>query len=432
VIGSFGLLWFALSVRNVFYYHPDVAPIGPVTTWLFYVLQVLSVPLVAAFAMALSGRRPRWYLRLLVLVALALPAGAVLAAASDQMPQLRRWTYPMLVLLYLPALWLMFGATRGVRLRHLFPVAAGLALAIAAGTHDLVYSLGLARLGGRYLLPFVMPLAMAVFAWNLMRRMVHGLVRTERQKDLLERRVAERTHELQEANAAKGRFIAAASHDLRQPVVALGLMTGLLRDDPEGPGARRVIDKLHDAARTLERLVHGLLDLSRLDAGAAPARLAPVDLAALFEAVAGHEGEAARAKGLRFRVRPGAPTVMSDPVLLEQVVRNLASNAVRYTHRGGVVLAARRRAGGRVLVQVWDTGRGIAPHQQQAVFEEFVRVGPGLTGDALAGPGDTAQGVGLGLAIARRAATALGATLALRSQPGRGSCFTLDLPDPKA
>jgi signal transduction histidine kinase len=416
-IGSFGLLWLLLSVRNITYYHAEAAPIGVFASWVFYVPQVASVVLVGQFAMALTRRRPRRRLRVLAGIALVLPLAGLVALMADQITLLRRWTYPLLVALYLPSIVLMVGATRGLRGRTMLPVVLGQVATVGSGVHDLLYAFGHARLAGRFLLPFVTPLTMAVFAWLLVRRMSHGLVRVERQKDALERRVAERTQELEQANAAKSRFITAASHDLRQPVVSLGLMAGLLRDEPEGPAARRLVEQMSDAAGALERLMQGLLDLSRVERGRDMVRLQPVALDALFRDIALHAGEPARAKGIELRVRPAGLQVRSDPVLLEQIVRNLVDNAVRYTDRGGVPLAARRGADGGVRVQVWDTGRGIDPAEQAAVFDEFVRAG--------ADPHARRPGAGLGLAIARRAAQALGHGLRLASRPGRGSCFTL-------
>jgi CheY-like chemotaxis protein len=140
----------------------------------------------------------------------------------------------------------------------------------------------------------------------------------------------------------------------------------------------------------------------------------------LFDAVAAHELEAARAKGLNLRLRDGGLAVHADPVLLEQVVRNLVSNAVRHTERGSVLLSARRRGAGEVLLQVWDSGPGIPPEQQSLVFEEFVQLGNPAR--------DASRGLGLGLSLVRRAAEVMRAPLTLRSVPGRGSCFSLRLP----
>ncbi|OYU73640.1 MAG: hypothetical protein CFE45_36765, partial [Burkholderiales bacterium PBB5] len=208
-------------------------------------------------------------------------------------------------------------------------------------------------------------------------------------------------------NQAQSRFLAAASHDLRQPVVAIGLLVGLLREQVQAPEQRRLLDRTHEATRALEDLLRGLLDLSRLDNVAVQPAPQPVALQALFDAIDAHEHTTALASGLRLRFRPTGLVVLSDPLLLEQILRNLVSNALRYTARGGVLV-------------VWDTGRGIAPADQQRVFEAFVQLDNPER--------DRRKGQGLGLAIVRRGIDLLGHGLALRSQLGRGSCFTISLP----
>jgi CheY-like chemotaxis protein len=232
-------------------------------------------------------------------------------------------------------------------------------------------------------------------------------------------RVRERTRDLQQANAAKTRFIAAASHDLRQPVVTIGLLVGLLREQIASPQLRGMMDRVNEAVAALEALLKGLLDLSRFDAGIIRPRPQPVALQPLFDAIVAHEGEAARLKGLSLRFRATGVVVQSDPVLLEQIVRNLVNNAVRYTDRGGVLVGLRRRGRERVLLQVWDTGWGIPPSQHDAVFEEFAQLGTGR---------DRVRGLGLGLALVKRAAVLLDHPLRLHSVPQRGSCFSLELP----
>ncbi len=245
----------------------------------------------------------------------------------------------------------------------------------------------------------------------------------------LEHKVVERTAELarqreeaERANAAKTRFLAAASHDLRQPMHAIGLMVGLLRERTADPAQRALADRTYAAVQAMETLFGSLLDVSKLDAGAVvpqPVDLALADLLARIE----HTYQPlAAGKGLRLRVRPSTLAVHSDPALLERILGNLVSNAIRYTPHGGVLVAARRRGAGEVQLQVVDTGVGIDPAQCELVFEEFVR----LAGPGAAGAGD--EGLGLGLSIVRRTAALLGHRVALQSRPGRGSCFTVSLP----
>lgn len=246
----------------------------------------------------------------------------------------------------------------------------------------------------------------------------------------LEHRVAERTRELAAANEAKSHFIAAASHHLRQPVHALGLFVGQLRGAADPAAQRELLQHIEHSVAAFEALLEALLDLSRLDAGTVDVLRQPMALAPLLQRLARGEADMARRKGLRLvvRVLPDDLTVNSDPVLLERIVSNLLVNALRYTARGGVLIAARRRGGADgtppVELRVIDTGRGISNHDLPQVFREFHR------GTAQAGSDE--PGLGLGLAIVRRLTDLLQHPLALRTQPGRGSCFTLRLPAAQA
>jgi len=218
----------------------------------------------------------------------------------------------------------------------------------------------------------------------------------------------------------KNMFLATASHDLRQPVAAIGLLVGLARDRVADAGQAGLLDRIQGAVRALEGLLRGLLDLSRLDSAAgAPLRQA-VPLQALFDGLALHHQADAQARGLRLLLRPTRLQVDSDPVLLDQVLRNLVGNALHHTRRGGVLVAARRHGAHGVRLQVWDTGIGIPADQQQRVFEPFVQLHDPWPGRH--------PGQGLGLAIVRRAVDLLGHPLLLRSVPGQGSCFSIGLP----
>lgn len=222
-----------------------------------------------------------------------------------------------------------------------------------------------------------------------------------------------------QANLAKSRFLAAASHDLRQPAHALGLFAGALSELPLTPEARRLSDHITDSVRALDTLFAVLLDVSKLDAGVVEARREGLALGPFLERLAVEYAEQAAAKGVDLRVAPTRLIVVSDPVLLEQAVRNLISNAVKYTDRGAVLVGARRR-GEAVAVEVWDTGRGVAPEQRQTIFEEFYQVDNPER--------DREKGLGLGLAIVQRVAPLIGAQIGLESVLGRGSVFRLRLP----
>ena len=273
---------------------------------------------------------------------------------------------------------------------------------------------------GYYISHYTGVLMLVCIVWSLVSRLVSALRDVETLNVELEQRVDERTRELQSAVAAKSRFLAAASHDLRQPVAAMGLLVGLLREQGATSAPSIMVDRIDEAVASLESLLKGLLDLSRLESGTVKPRLERVALQPLFDAIAAHERELAHEQSLQLRLRRTPLAVHADAVLLEQILRNLVSNGLRYTRRGGVLVTARLRHGGRVLLQVWDTGRGIPADQQSAVFEEFVQ----LDNPAR----ERARGLGLGLAIVRRCAHLLACNLSLRSQPDRGTCFSLELP----
>jgi signal transduction histidine kinase/CheY-like chemotaxis protein len=235
----------------------------------------------------------------------------------------------------------------------------------------------------------------------------------------LEATITERTRELAEANQAKSRFLAAASHDLRQPMHALGLFLAQAREAPTAAERERLLGKIDASCHAVSELVEALLDVSKLDAGAVTPRPGEFAVQAVLDRVEHDFALAAQAKGLRLRVRPSPLRVVTDPALLERIVVNLVGNALRYTRSGGVLVACRRR-GGRARLEVWDTGVGIPADQRERIFEEFYQ--------ADAASGETARGLGLGLAIVRRLARLLGVTIDLRSREGRGSVFAVEVP----
>jgi signal transduction histidine kinase len=385
---------------------------------LFFSAQVLSVVLLGLFVLALTGvQRPRLQRGLLGL-GLALPLAGAAFALDGQLALLRRLAYPLLGLVSLLALGLLARHLGRAPRLGLVALVAGLAAAVAAGVHDYLFLHGQVPITHSYWLPLVVPLGCVSFALVLVQRLVRAQAVSEELTHRLEARVAERTLALQAADAAKTRFLAAASHDLRQPVAAIGLLLGLARDQVTDSRQGALLDRVQQAVLGLENLLRGLLDLSRLDAQAPPPPRQAVALQPLFDALALHHQADAQARGLVLRMRPTPLCVRSDPALLDQVLRNLVGNALRHTRRGGVLVAARRTAAGGVRLQVWDTGVGIAADQQQRVFEPFVQLHDGGHGG----------GQGLGLPIVRRAVDLLGHRLTLRSVPGRGSRFSLDLP----
>ena len=223
----------------------------------------------------------------------------------------------------------------------------------------------------------------------------------------------------EEANLAKSRFLAAASHDLRQPLHALSLWTGLLQDTLTTPKSIERAEKISLSVQTLDKMFSGLLDLSRFDAGSITAEKRKLPLQPLLQGLENDYCGEAQAKGLELRVGSTAAWVVSDSLWLERIVRNLVSNAIKYTQAGSVSVAC-EAAGDTVRLSVADTGIGIGPDQQQRIFEEYYQVNNPARNREL--------GVGLGLAIVKRACDLLGHPISVRSAAGVGSEFTLTLP----
>jgi signal transduction histidine kinase/CheY-like chemotaxis protein len=222
----------------------------------------------------------------------------------------------------------------------------------------------------------------------------------------------------EEANVAKSRFLAAASHDLRQPVHALSVFVGALRAHQIDMPARGLLDHIEGSVRALGGLFEGLLDISRLDAGVVEVHRAPFAIQPIIDRVCRDYEAAAIKKGLKLRTHRTRAVVDSDPMLCERILRNIVANAVTYTDRGTVLVGCRR--GPRLRVQVWDTGPGMALNELQLVFQEFYQI---------ANPErDRTRGVGLGLAIVKRLTTLLDHPLHVASWPGKGTCFTFEIP----
>jgi len=222
-----------------------------------------------------------------------------------------------------------------------------------------------------------------------------------------------------DANLAKSKFLAAASHDLRQPIHALGLFLEVLARSELTRVQRNVLDSARSVSDASAGMLNTLLDFSRIEASVIDAQVRPFHLQTLLHKIESELAPQANAKGLIYRTRETALCCISDPALVEMILRNLVSNAIRYSERGGVLVACRRR-GTSLLLEVWDTGIGIDPTQHQEIFREFHQLGNAER--------DRRKGLGLGLAIADGLARTLGHTLSLVSRPQRGSVFRLKLP----
>jgi signal transduction histidine kinase/CheY-like chemotaxis protein len=221
----------------------------------------------------------------------------------------------------------------------------------------------------------------------------------------------------EQANIAKSKFIATASHDLRQPVHALGLLAGALQGHSMNEEMRRLVGQIGGSVAAMDGLFNSLLDISRLDAGVVETQIEDFPIEPLLERVCRDYLAEAETKGLRLIWSRSSAIVRTDPFLLERILRNLVSNAVRYTDRGRILVGCRR--GNRLRVEVWDTGRGIPLDQQREVFREFFQLGNLER--------DRAKGLGLGLAIVDRLAKLLDCPLTLRSAPGKGSVFKISV-----
>jgi len=243
---------------------------------------------------------------------------------------------------------------------------------------------------------------------ELRRRVAEATAGLQREKDAAER-----------ATQAKSHFLAAASHDLRQPLHALGLFVSALAQSEAARREPVLVGHVRSATDTLQNLLDAILDVSRLDSGNVVPRLSTFALGPVFERIRRDLSLVAEHKGLALRVRPTAHFLHSDPEMVQRIVLNLVGNALRYTHSGGVLVAARRR-GGVLQVEVWDTGSGIPEAARDAIFEEYIQLDNPER--------DRAKGLGLGLAICRRLAGVLDAPIGLRSRPGRGSVFWIRLP----
>ncbi|MBI3517637.1 MAG: PAS-domain containing protein [Proteobacteria bacterium] len=238
----------------------------------------------------------------------------------------------------------------------------------------------------------------------------------------LERRVAERTTalalakaEAERANLSKTRFLAAASHDLLQPLHAARLFSSALGELRQEP----LVGKIDASLRSVETLLGALLDVSKLDGGAVTAQPRAFPIDAVMATLAEEFSAIARERGLALTMVRSSAGVYSDPALLRRILQNFLSNALRYTEAGRVLVGCRRQ-GATVRIEVWDTGPGIPETDLDDIFVEFQRLAPRT--------GDTEQGLGLGLAIVGRIARMLGHPVTVRSVVGRGSCFAVTVP----
>lgn len=245
-------------------------------------------------------------------------------------------------------------------------------------------------------------------------------------QELLENRVEEATRlltaqkeEAERANLAKSRFLAAATHDLRQPMHALVLFVAALKERIQYPEVSRIVHSIELSVTAMQGMFNALLDISRLDAGVLQAHARDFHLQALFDRLLLDFTPHAMEKQIRLSIVPTRTIVRTDPVLLERILMNLISNAIRYTSEGGAVVGCRRCKGG-VRIEVWDSGAGIPAHRQKEIFQEFIQLNNPER--------DRNKGLGLGLAIVDRMARLLGSQIEIKSIEGCGSVFSIRVP----
>lgn len=249
----------------------------------------------------------------------------------------------------------------------------------------------------------------------LLRAGLHGQL----EKEALSEQLLVQSRDLQRLHRERSRFFASASHDLRQPIHALALFSRSLQRDLREHPSLAVADRVVEATDAVSGLLNAMLDISKIEAGAVQAVFVPVAIDEVFLRLAQIHGERAEAAGLSLRFHTGAEVIATDPDLVFRVLSNFVDNAIKYCERGGVLVSARRR-GDWLRLAVWDTGRGIRAEHMPLLFDEFYQVDNAHR--------DIANGLGIGLAIVKRLAALLHARVGLRSVPGRGSVFWIDLP----
>jgi signal transduction histidine kinase len=314
---------------------------------------------------------------------------------------------------YLPSFWVVVGPSMGALMAVLLwhGNAVSNTVALLAGVALIAYFVGARNV--HRLLTESLQLSFENVALRREAEEKSKLLETALQQMDAARRSAE------QANAAKTRFLAAASHDLRQPIHALGLLLATLADRVRNAQTAPLLGQIDASVDAVDAMLNSLLDISKLDAGVVHPNIGPVDLGALLERLEAEYQPVARLTDNGLRLRPASATVLSDAAMLQRVLANLISNALRYTHHGRVLVAARKR-GASIRIDVYDNGPGIPAESLEDIFLEFHQLGNPER--------DRRRGLGLGLAIVKRLVGLLGHRMEVRSEVGRGSRFSVTLP----
>ncbi|MCG6968869.1 MAG: hybrid sensor histidine kinase/response regulator [Gammaproteobacteria bacterium] len=267
-------------------------------------------------------------------------------------------------------------------------------------------------------IPFFYGTALLVLYRNLHKHLLESL-RLRLEKNHLIEQLQQKKQAAEKANAEKSRFLAAASHDLRQPLHAQMLLTDELKSHAHNEQCAQIVHKLETSMKAMNGLFNELLDISKLDACAITPNISEFSVSDILQDLELDYSPLAKNSHLRFRIRPSELKIRSDQNLLSRILRNLVSNAIRYTDKGGILIGCRRR-GNTVLIQIWDTGNGIPAHEQEHIFSEFYQ---------LHNPErDRNKGLGLGLAIVARLAELLNHKIHIESHISKGSVFSVEVP----